>query len=132
MWKCVGGPLSGLTANLSVIEITILTSAGMMTTVVILTYAGEKFRSYFKRKDKAKKERKINPKVMKVWNKYGVPGIAFLTPLILTPIVGTLILVVNKADKKEIIVYMAISAVSWAFIQTMFFKYFYQQIMEWI
>lgn len=132
MWKFVGGPLAGLAANLSVLEITLLTSAGMMTTVVALTYAGERFRSYFTTSGRSRKEKKTNSRVLKVWNKYGVPGVAFLTPLILTPIVGTLILVANKAQKKEIIVYMAISAILWAFVQTVFFKYFYEQIMGWI
>ena len=125
--------MAGLAANLSVVEITILTSAGMMTSVVILTYAGERFRKYFTRKHRnnEKKTRYKNTRIIKVWNMYGVPGVAFLTPLILTPIGGTLVLLAYKAPRKQILLYMAVSAVLWALVQTIFFKYFYDQVKMW-
>jgi hypothetical protein len=133
MWKFVGGPLAGLAAGLSILETSILTAAGMMTTVVILTYSGERVRKIFRSRKKKEKRSSHYPNTrwVKVWNTYGVRGIAFLTPLILTPIGGTLILIANRVPKKDIIIFMAISAILWALFQTIFFKYFYDGVSSW-
>jgi hypothetical protein len=131
MWKFVGGPVAGLAAGLTVVETALLTTAGMMTTVVILTYAGERVRKVFRKKNDDKKNKNKSIRMIKIWNKYGVPGISFLTPLILTPIGGTLILVAYKAPKKDIMLGMLVSALAWAFIQTFFFKFFYDEVSSW-
>lgn len=50
--------------------------------------------------------------------KYGLGGVAFLTPLFLTPIGGTIIAVGMGKPKNKIIVFMLISAIGWALVFT--------------
>jgi hypothetical protein len=49
-----------------------------------------------------------------VWRKYGLAGVAALTPLIFTPIGGALLSVSFGAPKDRLIVYMFVSASVWA------------------
>ncbi|MDL5045999.1 hypothetical protein QQ054_08125 [Oscillatoria amoena NRMC-F 0135] len=49
-----------------------------------------------------------------MWRKYGLAGVALLTPLIFTPIGGTILAVAFGSPKDKILIYMFISAVFWA------------------
>jgi hypothetical protein len=50
--------------------------------------------------------------------KYGLGGIAFFTPLILTPIGGTLLALSTNKPRENILVYMLISAIFWSTLFT--------------
>ena len=70
---------------------------------------------------------------MKVWKKYGLTGVAILTPLILTPIGGTILAVSAGSPKERIILFMLISAVAWAVIFTVSIYFFGHQILpDWV
>jgi hypothetical protein len=60
---------------------------------------------------------------VKIRQKFGLAGIAFLTPLLFTPPVGAALSMAFRYDKKAIILQMFISAVAWAIVQTLFFFY---------
>ena len=93
-----------------------------MTTVVILTYVGSNVRERLVKFFGSKKPtRKITPKkrrIVKIWRKYGIVGVAFLTPLLLTPPGGTLIALSFKEKKQQIILYMLASSIFWSLILT--------------
>ena len=118
MVKFVLGPLGGPVANIHFITTVVATVAGMMTTVVVLTYFGAWFKqrvlSRYLRKRKTFTPN--NRRIVTIWKRYGLWGIAFLTPIILTPIGGTLLAVSSGSPKEKIILYMFISAVAWALI----------------
>ncbi len=88
----------------------------MMSSVTLFTFLGTKLRVIYQ--SKFGKPKKIFSKksrqVITIWSKYGEVGIAFLTPLILTPIGGTLILVSFGTQKRKIFSYMFLSALIWA------------------
>jgi hypothetical protein len=67
---------------------------------------------------------KKSRQIVSLWSKYGELGIAFLTPIVLTPIGGTLILVSFGTKKRKIFSYMLISAIIWAI--------FFSLSIEWI
>ena len=117
MVKFGAGPISAKAFQLTAIETMISMVAGMMVTVVVLTTLfGDIFynwlkKTFFKnRKVFSEKSRRI----VTVWNKYGLIGIAFLTPVLFSPIGGTLIAVSFGEHKQKIILYMLASAVFWA------------------
>lgn len=118
MFKFIFGPTLGYAAGYSLITTVIITISGMMLSVYLFTYLGEFIRnkwlaSFFsKRKKFSTKSRQF----VKIWKRYGERGVAFLTPLLLTPIGGTLILTGNKTHKGKIISLMWISAVFWSFV----------------
>ncbi|MEM7548889.1 MAG: hypothetical protein AAF363_04405 [Bacteroidota bacterium] len=128
--KFVFGPTLGLAAGLSVFEIVLVTTAGMMTTVVVLTYAGAGFRFWVVNKFNPNRRlfTKKTRRFVKIWRKYGVYGVSFLTPLLLMPAGGTLIVIAFGAKRHQVLINMLISAIFWSFVQTIFFKYFSDQI----
>ncbi|NOT74634.1 MAG: hypothetical protein HOP08_06875 [Cyclobacteriaceae bacterium] len=144
MLKFIFGPITGFGAKLHIITTVLVTIGGMMTSVVAVTYFGEwiktrviekmkkwswvkaaksflrkigiwfklnVYRKIFKRKRKAKAK-----DYSEFWKKYGLTGIAFFTPLFLTPIGGTILALSSGYTKEKILFYMLISAVSWALI----------------
>lgn len=110
--KVIFGPTLGYAAGLHLITTIMATVAGMMTSVIAFTYFGEWLRlKILKRWIRAQKN--FTPgrrRIVLVWKKFGLAGIALLTPLALTPIGGTILAVSFGAPKEKIIWYMFISA----------------------
>src|SRR5579872_6538228 len=111
--KFILGPLEGYGLHLHFITTALSTVAGMMASVIAFTYFGDWLRHgvlkrFFEKKDDqgpAKKNRFTG-----FIAKYGLGGVALLTPLFLTPIGGTLIAVGMGKPKNKIILFMLISA----------------------
>lgn len=120
MFKFIFGPTLGFAAGLPLLVTIAITVAGMMLSVILFTFLGklikEKIidRIFKSRKRFSKRTRRF----VIIWKKYGIAGIAFLTPIILTPIGGTLILTSHNTPKDKIIFYMLASAIAWAIILT--------------
>ena len=117
MVKFVAGPLTGLATGLSYVETALFTALGMMATVILFTLIGKPLRAFLKRTlwKNSKRFTKRNRQFIFIWRKWGVFGVSFLTPLILTPIGGALLANLFGGPKKQIIVYMLISAFFWGF-----------------
>jgi|JI10StandDraft_1071094.scaffolds.fasta_scaffold1634249_1 type III secretory pathway component EscU len=133
MVKFFFGPIGGKAAGLHIITAMIVTVAGMMTVVVMFTYFGEFIRKrildhIFKKKTENK------PLKMKsnYLTKYGLVGVALLTPILLSPIGGTLIAVGISTNRVKIILYMFISACVWSVIITCGVYFGYDAVMFYI
>ncbi len=122
MLKFAGGPLTGLAIKLSWIETAICSVLGMMLTVSLIVFSGDFIRKIF-RKDKPKKFTKMTRYGVKIRQKFGLAGIAFLTPILFTPPVGAALSVAFRYDKRAILLQMLISAMAWAVVQTLFMYY---------
>jgi len=122
MLKFMGGPLTGLTLNLSWIETAICSVIGMMITVVLVIYSGDFLQKLF-RKDNPKKFTRMTRFGVKIRRKFGLIGIAFLTPILFTPPVGAALSIAFRYDKIKIMLQMFTSAVAWALAQTFFFYF---------
>ncbi|MFD2512680.1 hypothetical protein ACFSRY_02270 [Pontibacter locisalis] len=117
MVKFFGGPVTGVTLGLSYTETVLLTIAGMMTSVVIFSIIGRAFSKWMSARRRAKKQpvfNKKNRRVVQVWRMFGIIGVAFLTPVIFTPIFGTVVAALFGASQKRIILHMLWSAVFWS------------------
>ncbi|GAB2614086.1 hypothetical protein GCM10027035_08220 [Emticicia sediminis] len=123
MLKFAGGPLTGLAIKLSWIETAICSVVGMMLTVSLIVFSGDFIRKIFRKDKPTKKFTKMTRFGVKIRQKFGLIGIAFLTPLLFTPPVGAALSVAFRYDKKAILLQMLISAVVWAIVQTLFFFY---------
>lgn len=126
MFKFVLGPVYGAAAELTFFETFIFSFLGMMTTVTIFTFLGDSLREKmvaFFRKDKKLFTPK-NRRLIKIWNKYGIIGVAFLTPLFLSPIGGAIIANSFGGSKKKILGYMAVSACFWGITYTFIIEFF--------
>lgn len=119
--KFVGGPLAGLALGLSWTETAICTILGMMLSVTLVVFAGavlEQVSARFRRGPAKRFSRKTRLAV-KIWQRAGMAGIAFLTPILLTPIGGTALAVSFRVNRVKLIGYMLVSAVVWAVVQTL-------------
>lgn len=118
-FKFIAGPVLGSAAGYSVWENVLVTVAGMMTSVIIFTLIGTKikevFQANFQKKPKLIFSRK-NRRIVHLWRKYGEIGIAFLTPILLSPVGGTLIMVSFGVKKRHIYLHMLWSASLWAVV----------------
>jgi membrane protein DedA with SNARE-associated domain len=118
--KFIFGPIEGYLAKLHFVTTFLATVGGMMLSVVAFTYFGDWLRKrllrrFFQNKNQGEKP---HTKFRDFIKKYGLGGIAFLTPLFLTPIGGTIIAVSMGKPKAKIIIFMLISAVGWALVFT--------------
>ncbi|WP_025764031.1 hypothetical protein [Dyadobacter tibetensis] len=115
--KFFGGPITGVVLELNWIETALASATGMMAMVFFLTYVGKwvqkKINAY--RKTPSKRFTKSNRMAVRIWKKFGIIGIAFLTPPLFTPIFGPLLAVGFKVPRNSIFIWMAISAIIWGF-----------------
>jgi len=119
MLKFILGPIGGYAAGLNVVTTIVATVAGMMTVVLAFAFFGDWIHDkiinrFFKRKRESSSERRR--KLLNIWKKYGMTGVAALTPLILTPVGGTLIAISFGVQRRKLIISMLLSAVAWAVV----------------
>lgn len=124
--KFIFGPTFGLSFGLSLLEICILTLAGMMTTVYLVSYFGVQIRSMTRKIFGSKKAKLFSARsrrFVRFWNKFGVKGVAFLTPLLLSPPGGTFLANALGGKKQEIIKWMWIFGAIFSVLLTLILKY---------
>ena len=132
MIKFVAGPFGGYMMGLSLFTTILTTVASMMTVVIGLSFFGDFLRKrvldkfFAKRKKFSERSRKL----ITNWRKYGLPGVAALTPLLLTPIGGTLIALSFGTPRDKLIVYMFVSAAVWSVILSGVFYLFGPELIS--
>ena len=128
--KFVFGPALGTSYGFSLMTTALLTAFGMMTSVYLFTYLGDKLKRLVDRI--RSKNRKLfskkNRRFVKIWRRHGVKGIAFLSPIILMPIGGAILANVLGGKKNEIIYWMWVSSLFWAFLITAGIKYGWEAV----
>ncbi|MEJ0054701.1 MAG: small multi-drug export protein [Bacteroidota bacterium] len=129
MLKFILGPMMGFAAGLHFVTTVLVTIASMMVVVVAFTYFGEWIKThvverFIKKKNKPAKKRSD------FWHKYGLTGIAFFTPVFLTPIGGTILALSMGNPRRKILFYMLISAIAWAFIFSWIVYFVGKEVLE--
>lgn len=158
-FKFIGGIFLGLAEGLSVFQTGFFTFLGSISSISVVSLAGEKFRTriaegyeYLKHKAyqcllevyqklmpkgrhqkfQNKVEHRRQPKrftkltrlSVKTWNRFGIQGIAFLTPILLSPILGAVVAVAFRVPPKKLIPYMAVSCFFFSFVFSFAFNEF--------
>jgi polyferredoxin len=112
---------------LSWFETAICSVVGMMLMVCLVIFLSDFFQEIsiklFPRKEKPKKFTKITRFGIKIRQKFGLIGIAFLTPIFFTPPVGAILATAFRYPKFAILLQMLLSAVVWGIAQSLFFFY---------
>lgn len=126
MFKFIFGPVGGYAAGLHLVTTIVVTIAGMMTVVILFAFFGDFMRTkvldrFFPRR---KRFSSRNRKIVRIWKKYGLLGVAALTPIILTPIGGAILAVSVGTPRNKLLLYMLISAALWAIIFSVSIYYF--------
>jgi membrane protein DedA with SNARE-associated domain len=121
MIKFIFGPITGRAEGLNIYVTMAATICGMMATVWIIAYFGDWIKRRFKLrifKDSGKVRSEKQVKRREFFRRYGLTGVAVLTPVILTPIGGTLLALSLRVPREKIIRYMLVSAIGWSVLIT--------------
>ncbi|WP_149241241.1 hypothetical protein [Dyadobacter sp. 32] len=131
--KFFGGPIAGVVLKLTWIETAICSVAGMMFSVFILTFLGKAVQSLMNkhRKSPAKRFSRTNRIAVNIWKKFGIIGIAFLTPPLFTPLFGPILAVAFKVPRASIFLWMFVSASVWG-LAISYIAHRMTFIQEWI
>ena len=120
--KFLGGPLAGSSMGLGFWPTLALTVAGMMTSVFIISGVG---RAWVRHRQLQRRLRRVpvfskrSRNIIKVFKRFGMGGIAFLTPLLLSPIGGTVVATLLGVPRSRIMLHMFWSAVLWGSVLTL-------------
>lgn len=125
-----GVPVAVMIDKFPLFKAVTITTAGAVTSSIVFAYISEwvlgKWHAFRKRyfpyhEHKHAPENKLAKKIREKWGLY---GLAFFTPFILSIPVGTLLSVHFYHDKQKVISYMIVSIVAW----DLFFYYFYNYL----
>ncbi|MEQ8546867.1 MAG: hypothetical protein RIC03_03100 [Cyclobacteriaceae bacterium] len=125
-FKFILGPALGMSYGFGVLETALLTLAGMMTTVYVFSYFGLGIRKLTSRLFKRKRKKVFTPRnrrFVRLWQLYGVRGIAFFTPILLSPPIGAILANAFGGKKEDIIKWMWIFGTFFSFVMTLILKY---------
>lgn len=121
MFKFFLGPLGGYTIKLNILTTILTTVAGMMTVVLAFAFFGDWLRINFIQRVFKRRRRfsASSRRFVTIWRKYGLVGVAALTPLVLTPVIGALLAVSFGSPRDKLIIYMFVSASVWSVVLTL-------------
>lgn len=128
MVKLVLGPITARGLGLSPAEAAPLSALGMTFTAFLIAYAGEKVREPIAERLRAafpgRFDRPLDPRIAAIFERYGMAGVAFLTPLLLSPPGGAIAAVALGIERPRIVYAMSLSAIGWsAFYTTIFYRF---------
>jgi hypothetical protein len=121
--KFVAGPLTGFGLGLSMLETIVCTWIGMMFTVTVMLTIGRFLVQQIAR-IRVQKPKLFSGRVryaVSIWQRFGIKGIAVMTPLLFTPIGGSLLALSFKVPTPRVLFFMAISGIFWSVIFTVMF-----------
>jgi hypothetical protein len=118
MFKFVIGPTTGVLSGLTIAESALFSSMGMMTSVLVFSMGGTAVRDWwfatFRHDRKLFSPR--NRKIVRFWLRFGLGGLAFLTPVVFSPIVGTLLAVSFGESRSRILRFMLLGSLFWGLV----------------
>jgi hypothetical protein len=119
--KYIAGPITGFSLGLTWYETLVFSWLGFMLTVIIIVSIGKFLVAWIAsfRKTKPLVFSKRARYAVGIWQKFGIKGIAALTPLFFTPIGGSLLSLSFKVPLPRILFFMAISGLIWSSIYTL-------------
>lgn len=108
----------GIISGLSPFWVMLLAFVGNMLTVLILIVAFEKVKAWMEKKKQkdGKGDSKRTERGKRIWNKYGMPGLALLGPILIGTHIAAFIGLLFGANKVRTAIWMAVSIGLWTLI----------------
>lgn len=105
----------GIIWGLSPFWVMILAFVGNMATVLPLIIGFDRFRDWYTKRQEAKgkPENKKSERAKRIWNKYGLPGLALLGPILIGTHIAAFIGMTLGATKRNTTVWLTISIAVW-------------------
>ncbi|MEM6268277.1 MAG: hypothetical protein AAF998_02515 [Bacteroidota bacterium] len=131
--KVIPGAALAVARELNPVEIFLSLFVGGMLGIIFFAYFGTRIRKWRKARLKKRgvnkpfKIRRIR-RIMRIWKRFGLAGVAVLTPPMISPPFGAIIAVAFGERFERILAFMAVSMALWAGIFALIGK----QVLEWI
>lgn len=123
-------PLS-IVAGLNPVLVGLVAFLGNLSTVYLLIIFFERFREWRKRKKGEEQSKsKRQARAVGIWNKYGLPGLSLLGPLLIGSHIAVFIGLLFGAKKQATLMWMTISLVIWTLIITILSYYGIDFLMQ--
>lgn len=103
----------------SYLEVAAFTAIGGIIGVAAFLFLAESIKAFSNRYFPSKKAKRIFTKknrfIVKVKQRFGLAGIAFLTPSILSVPIGTMVAASIFRDRKKVFLYLSMAVLIWSF-----------------
>ncbi|WP_240374994.1 small multi-drug export protein [Bacillus piscicola] len=108
----------GILRGLSPFWVMLLAFTGNVSTVLLLIIGYDRFKNWYARRQdkKGKEPSKRSERAKRIWNKYGLPGLALLGPILLGIHIAAFIGMAFGASKKWTTIWMSVSLALWTLI----------------
>lgn len=105
----------GIVWGLSPLWVMIWAFVGNMLTVLALIIGFDKFKDWYTKRQEAKgkTQNKRSERAKEIWNKYGLPGLAMLGPILIGTHIAAFIGMTLGATKRNTTIWLAISIGVW-------------------
>ena len=108
----------GIVTGLNPVWVVIVGFIGNMVTVLALIIGYDRFKLWLakRRQGKEEKESKRSERAKKLWNKYGLPGMLLLGPILIGTHIAAFIGMSLGASKRQTTIWSVISIALWAVV----------------
>jgi hypothetical protein len=114
LWAAI--PL-GFTLKLHPVTIAILSAVGSILSAMIIIFFGSSLRDWLIRRFQRKAGGR-GGRMSGVWDKYGIPGLGFLSPLLAGAPLGAAIGISFGAEPRKLFIWMTIGIIFWSAVLT--------------
>ncbi len=108
----------GLAIKLNPVLIGILSALGAILAAFLVTIVGDSIRERVIKWRYGENKDLKSSRYYKIWNKYGVVGLGFLSPLLFGAPLGAALGIALGAEKRPLLIWMSIGIVIWSTILT--------------
>lgn len=117
-FEIVGVIPIGVVAGLHALPVTIIAFIGNMLTIVLVIFLMDKIKVWLEKRKKKKKDKskKREERAARIWRRYGLPGLAIISPILIGSHLGTILAMGFGATRKQITVWMTASIFVWAIV----------------
>ena len=108
----------GIVWGLSPFWVMMLAFIGNMVTVLALIIGFDRFKVWYNKRQEAKGKttNKKSERAKQIWNRYGLPGLAMLGPILIGTHIAAFIGMTLGATKKNTTVWLTISIAAWTLV----------------
>src|SRR5690606_12492128 len=108
----------GIVWGLSPFWVMVLAFVGNMVTVLALIIGYDRFKDWYNKRQEAKgkAQNKKSERAKRIWNKYGLPGLAMLGPILIGTHIAAFIGMTLGATKKNTTIWLTISIAAWTLV----------------
>ncbi|GIQ68742.1 DNA-binding protein [Xylanibacillus composti] len=116
----------GVAAGLPALNVTIVALLGNLATIWLLILLIDKFKQWRARRQASKgqaAEGKRHKRAAQIWKKYGLPGLAIISPFLIGSHLGAMLAMSFGGTKRLVGIWMTASIVAWSILAGIFSHY---------